>query len=314
MSNRYALYTAAFDAGANSLSLPQVRGMGLRTGKSMTAIHPSGSIDPAAYVMSTARPSIPLASRDLATIFGDSNVPVSISAGLDVSDGATFMFRRRTAGGAFTTGSVHSVLTVASGFLHCVELAADAESQDGAEAALEFIPLSADGLSPFTFIDDQAIPGALPAPAYNSVYYHGPAYYNSSLLPGLVSTRVRPGINYSARIVDGGSYPRRAASSIVSRTPIIELTFLKVDMADSILGNIMVNAFASTLAVYFWKGAANGEGRVAAASSVHLKISAAAGSWGPDDVSVSDENDATLTLTITPTGTLSLSAASAIGA
>lgn len=308
MSNRYGLYSAFFDDGSTGLALPQVRSIGTRTNKNMVSIHPSGAIDPAAHIMSMARPIISLATRDLATVFGT----VSISAGYYCPDGARFLYRRRLVGGAWSSSSEHTGQVVESGFLHCTELAADAEAQDAASCALEFIALSADGGNPFTMTDDQAIHADLPSPAYVSSFFMGPAYFNSALLPGLIRSRVRPGIGFQSRLCDGGSFPRETASSIVSRNPAIELEFLKVDMADSVIGDIMCAAFSNTLAVYFQKGSTNNEGRVAAATAEHIKVSAAAGSWGADDVSVAGEDDATLTLMIQPTGTLSLSAASAI--
>ncbi len=311
MSNRYGLYSANFDAGSTALALNQVRSIGTRSQKQMLSIHPSGSIDPAVHVMSSSRPVVQFVSRDLGTIFG-SATPVSITAGLAVPDPSTFMYRRRTPGGAFSSASEHLVQLVSSGFLHCTDISADAESQDGAQATLEFIALSAAGRSPFTLTDDQAIPGALTAPAFNTVYFHGPAYLNGVALPGLISTRVRPGLDFRARLADGATFPLYAASSINARRPMIELSFLKLDMLDSVIGAMTTAAFATTLAVYYWKGSTNNEGRVAAATAEHLKISAAAGSWGPEDVTVSENDDGTTTIAVMPTGTLSLSAASAI--
>ena len=116
----------------------------------------------------------------------------------------------------------------------------------------------------------------------------------------------------TSRIADGGVFPATGLSSITSRNPQIDLTFLNTAILPSTLANMVAAAFATTLAVYFRKGAEGGEGRVANATAEHIKISAAAGTWGPEDVSVSDENDVTTTITVMPTGTLSLSAASAI--
>lgn len=308
---RYGLYSAFFDTGASGLALTQLRSIGTRPNKNMMTVHPSGSIDPAAHIMTAARPTIQFVSQDLATIFGAA-VPVSISAGLAVPDVTTLMYRRRVAGGAFSSGSDHAVQTVATGFLHATEISADAESQDAAQCTLEFIGLSSTGANPFTFTDDQSVPGALSSPAYNSSFFLGPAYLASAQLEGLIRTRIRPGIGFQSRHADGGSFPRLAGSSINSRNPAIELEFLKVDMIDSVIGDIMVGAFSSTLSIYLQKGSTNDEGRVAPATAEHISIAAAAGSWGPDDVSVADENDATLTLMIQPTGTLSLNAATAL--
>lgn len=310
MSNRYGLYSATFDAGATTLPLTQLRSMGTRPNKSMVTVHPSGNIDPAAHIMSMARPIMQFGSRDLGKIFGHTT-PVSISAGLFCTDPSTFMYRQRVAGGAFSSGSDNVTQIVEDGFLHCTEISADSESNDGAQAALEFIALSATGINPFTTAASQAVPGALSAPAFSTLFFHGPAYLNSVALPGLIGTRVRPGISFTSRLADGGVFPTTGLSSITSRNPQIDLTFLKIDMIPSTL-DMVCAAFATTLAVYFRKGAAGAAGRVADATSEHIKISAAAGSWGPDDVSVSDENDVTTTITVMPTGVLSLSAASAI--
>lgn len=311
MSNRYSIYACEFNIGEFALSLPQVRSLGTRTGKNMATIHASGTIDPGAHLLSTARPIIQIATHDLLSVFGDADAPISITAGADVDGDAYFGYRRREPGGAFASTNLHSLMVVEAGFLHVTELSASADSQDPAEATIEFVALSTDGGNPFTFTDDQAL-SAISAPVFSSAFYHGPAYLNGVQLPGLIRTTVRPGIEHTARYCDGGAFPRRLASSINRRSPAIELQFLKVDMIDNVIGNLVVNAFATTLAVYFQRGSTNSEGRVAAATTEHLKISAAAGSFGADDVSVADEDDATLTLMVQPTGALSLSIASAI--
>lgn len=312
MSERFSGYSAFFDDGASGLLLRQLRSFGTRTQKSMHTVRPLGTLDPAAHLLSMARPISNFQTSDLATVLGSGGV--SLTTGFDVSDGATFMFQKRLTAGAFTSADEHVVQTVEAGFLHVTEISADAETQEPAQCSLEFIAMAAsDGGNPFSFSnDDQAIPAALSAPQFSSTFYLGPAYYNAAAMPGLVRSRVRPRIVHTARMPDGGAFPRRTASSINARNPAIELTFLKLDHANAIVGDLVAAAFASTLAVYFQKGSTNNEGRVAAATAQHIKISAAAGSWGADDVSVVDENDATITIMVMPTGTLSLSAASAI--
>jgi hypothetical protein len=312
MSNRYGLYGCGFNAGEGYLALNQVSSVGTRTNKTMHSVHASGSIDPSAHIMTVAKPVLAIETADFTTLFGDADAPVSISTGLDVDDVATFMYRRRVVGGAFDSGNFHSVQTCEAGFLHVTEISAEAESQDPAKAMLEFIALSLDGDNPFTFTDDQAIPGALVAPAFNSVFHHGPAFLNSVALPGLIRTVIRPGIGHKARHPDGGVFPRRAASSINSRDPQFQLDFLKVDMADNAIGDLLVAAFSTTLACYFQRGSTNRDGRVAKATTQHLMISAPAGSWGGEDVSVIGEDDAVLSVLVQPTGTLSLSITSAI--
>lgn len=311
MANRYGLYSCLFDGGANNLVLNQVRSVGHRSNKGIFTAHPSGSLDPAAHLMSTARPVVQVATNDLLTLFGDANVPLSITSGLYCSQGATFLYRRRVEGGGYSASSDHITQVVESGFLNCSEFSAEAESQNPAEAALEFMALSLDGLNPFTMAFGQAIPGSLTAPAFNSAFYHGPVYLNSNQITGLTRTRVRPGIGFAARYADGGSFPRAACASIAIRQPAIELEFINLDALNATF-DLFMAAFSTTLAVYFQRGSTNNDGRVAAATSQHLKVSAAAGSFGADDVTVRDNEDGTASIVVMPTGTLSLSVASTI--
>lgn len=311
MANRYGLYSCLFDAGANNLVLNQVRSVGHRSNKGIFTAHPSGAIDPAVHLLSTARPVLQVATHDLLTLFGDANAPVSITAGLYATQGATFLYRRRVEGGAFSSGNDNITQVVESGFLNCVEFGAEAESQTPAEAMLEFTALSLDGLNPFTMAFGQAIPGALTAPAFNSAFYHGPVYLNSVQITGLTRTRVRPGIGFVARYADGGSFPRAACASINIRQPSIELEFLNLDSLNATF-DLMLAAFSTTLAVYFQRGSTNNDGRVAAGTGQHLKVSAAAGSFGADDVTVRENEDGSASIVVMPTGTLSLSVTSTI--
>jgi hypothetical protein len=311
MSNRYGLYTALFDAGSNNLVLNQINSVGTRTNKGIFTVHPSGAIDPAAHLMSTARPVQAFATNDLLTLFGDASAPVSITAGLYCTQGSQLVYRRRVEGGGFSSGNDHIVQTVESGFLHCTEFGAEAESQSPVEAALEFIALSSDGGDPFAISFGQAIPAANTAPAYNSAYYMGPVYFNAGQLTGVIRSRVRPGIGFAARYADGGAFPRAACASIAIRQPAIEIDFLNVDVLNSTVATFL-SAYSNTLAVYYQKAAVSNDARVAAGSASHIKVTSTAGAWGSDEIAVRNNEDGTATIVVMPTGTLALSTASTI--
>jgi hypothetical protein len=309
MTMRYSLYPASFNGAA--LNLSQVASVAHRAGASPFLVRPGGSLDPAAHVLSSARPIASLMTHDLDTVLS----LVSLTAGYDCSSASQLNFQLRTAGGAFTASNstAHVTQSIEAGFLHITEISASSEGDEPAQCMLEFIALSADGDNPITDDDDAAINGQ-PTPAYNNVFFHAPAYLGATQLTGLIGTRVRPGIQHSARLADGGAFPRRTASSIVARTPVIELEFLNLARIKANITDMILAAFTSTLAVYFQQGTTDPGGRVAAGTGTHIMISAAAGSWGADNVNVQDTGDATFTATIRPTGVLSMSRTSAIPA
>lgn len=306
---RYSLYPASFNGGA--LDLAQVASLGVRSGASPFLVRPGGSLDPAAHVLSQARPIASLMTHDIDTVLS----LVSLTAGYDCSSASQISFQQRAVGGAFASPSstAHVTQSIESGFLHITEISANSESDEPTQCMLEFIALSSNGDNPITDDNDAAINNE-PTPAYNNVFYHAPAYLGATQLTGLIGTRVRPGIQHSARLADGGAFPRRAASSIVARTPVIELEFLNLARIVSNFNNAIMSAFASTLAVYFQQGTVDPGGRVSAATGTHIMIAAAAGSITPDNITVQDTSDATFTATIRPTGTLSMSRTSTIPA
>ena len=306
---RYSLYPASFNGGA--LTISQIASVALRTGRSVHVVRPGGSLDPAANVLSTSRPVASLMTHDIDKVLS----LVSLTAGYDCSSASQLNFQQRAVAGSFTAAAsgAHVTQSIESGFLTIQEISANSESDEPAQCMLEFVCLSADGDNPSTDANDGAI-NSQPTPAYGNVFYHAPAYLGATQLTGLIGTRVRPGIVHQARIADGGAFPRRAASSIVSRQPVIELEFLNLSHIKAYITDIILASFSSTLAVYFQQGTEAPGGRVAAATGTHIMISAAAGSWGPDNSSVQDTGDATFTATIMPTGTLSMSRTSAIPA
>lgn len=305
---RYSIYCASFTNGGGTVNLRQLRECGQSAGSQHTLIRPGGSLDPGAHILSVANPMDRFATRDLATVFGITNVA---TLGMYCTSGHVARYQKRTVGGAFSTGADHVTRASALGFLNVTSVEADIDAQDGADCQLEYIGLSSDGTNPFTEAAN-ADYTSVTTPSYISQFYLGGCWLDSTQQTGLIRARYSPGIRFAARRVDGGVFPRAAASSIVAREPSIELTFLKLEMISATIGNFFSASLGAALKVYFQRGVVGSGGRVAPATTSHLKITAAAGSWGANDVSVSGEDDATVTVRIMPTGTVAADIASAI--
>lgn len=304
-AERFGLYPCSFGYGASStLNLTQMQGFSLNPAAQITTIHASGAIDPKANIEVFSDPRIRFATRDLTTYFG----AVSATVGLALnSNGATFRLQERSAqDGVFETGSTHETYTVAQGFLYPVSIGAQQDDTNGALIESELCCEYNGSVVPIVKNTGVDFSGAS-SPAFTSEFWLGPAYVNGSEIAGVISSRVDFGITYSPRRTSGQIYATKGA--ITQRLPRLSLTILKADAVSAL--NIFHRALAGTVAFYYWKGTASGN-RVAVATTSHCKVSAAAGSWNEQSISVQDNDDATVEISIMPTGTLSVSVASAI--
>lgn len=306
---RYGLYPASFVHASGTLSLQQMYGSTFNPGSNHGLCRPGGGLNPAAHILGTANPSESHRTRDLLTLLNSGGI--SLISGLACSSGHTARLQKKLAGGAFSTGTAHYTRSSASGFAHIRSISDDIDSVEGAEAEVEYIPLSAAGLNPYTEDDDVDFTSA-PAPAFMSQYHMGGVWLGSTQLTGLVRRTLTPGIIFAARRIDGGAWPVYGASSIVARAPMLSLTFLKADMTFNVLGSLFSAPLGSTLKNYYQRGTTAVDGRVAAGSASHIRVDVAAGNWGSDDVSVANEDDATLTIAVRVTGALAWSVGVAI--
>ena len=304
--SRYGIYPASFTHAGGTLNLRQLRSQSLRRNGAFNSIRPGGSVDNAAHILSTANPTAGFSTRDLASVFS----AVSLTNGLYCTGGHTMRWQKRLEGGAFNTASVHSVQTTNRGFLNPIQLEVDVDSQTGSECTLEYLALSTAGENPITTLTGQAISGV--TPAFNSVYYAGGVWLGASQVLGMIRQRVATGINYNARRADGGVFARSACSSITSRDPSIQLDFLNVGMVGSTIANMFASALGASLSVYFQLGSIGNDGRSATTNSSHIKVTAAAGTWGVEDIAVSGEDDAVVTVAVMPSAPLSISTVSTI--
>ena len=303
-AERFALFPCSAVHAGGTLNLRQMHGFAAAMGANRTRKRIPGSVDPQATILANADPKIRFQTRDAATYFS----AVSPTVGLALSGaGATFRLQERaTTSGVFEATATHETYSVAQGIILPVSLSAQQDDENGAVIESECICEYNGAVLPFvknTGVDFSSVP----TPIFNSEYWLGPCYINGAELKGITGTNVQFGITYSTKRTSGLVFP--VSGAIVDRLPMLQLTTLKVDVTSAY--NAFLRALGGSCAFYYWQGQDAGA-RYPANSGVHLKVSCAAGSWGEDDISVTDNNDATATITILPTGTLAVSVASPI--
>ncbi len=305
-AQRFGLFTCSTISGSAVTTIfTQINSFDIIPGASRSRIHVGGSVDPKAHIEAFSDPRIRFGTRDQTTYWG----VVSPTTGLPLTGaGATFRLQERetqsTFGAAATAGDT---FTVAQGIVIPQSISASQDDTEGAIIESELVCEHNGSVLPIVKNTAVDISSGTLTPAFNSMFFMGPVYINSAEIPGIVSTRVDFGIEYSSKRTSGQVYATLGA--ITRRAPTISITTLKADATTALA--MFLRALAGTVAIYFWKGADAGN-RVAVATGAHLKISAAAGSWGEDSISVNNLDDAMTTISIMPTGSLATSITSAI--
>lgn len=299
MSNRYSIYPASFVHAGGTLTLGQIGAARPSMNSNIDEVIVGGTVDRGANILQTAAPSATLSSHDLTNIFGT----LSPSAGLSCTGNCIFQYQKRSDQAVYAGAGTNFLLTATKGFLMPTRLAA----RDSGPAALEMMFHALyDGTNPpYAASVSQNLTGTA---AFNSRFYHGPVYVNGVQITGTIGVSIDFGIRFTPVYEDGVVFP--TLGHIHARAPAINIQFAKLDVASTI-GSMFIGALAGTIAVYFQKGVNSGS-RVAAATTEHCKISAASGSWGIDDVSVQENDDATASVIVRPTAALAVSVASAI--
>jgi hypothetical protein len=285
------------------LALRQLDDVGIQPDSQKSLVIPGGGLDAGAVLENFADPRVRLSTRDLTTVLGT----LSATVGLALSGAATLRFQKRVTASTFATGGSHITVTATGGWLGLDSIRADQDDEKGAVAALTLVPFYDLTNKPLVVTDSVDF-DAVGAPAFTSAFFLGPAYLGASPIPGVIGSEVQFGIEF--RAVRSAGQPYADQGHIVARRPKLMFRTLDISSAATIT-SLFGNAFGSSIHLYYWKGVSGGA-RVAVASTVHAKITAAAGDWTPDDISVRENQDGTLSVVVTPTGTLAMSVASAI--
>lgn len=301
---RFSLFPCSFIHAGGTLDLAQMQGFEARPAPTIRTVHVGGAVDPKANIVANGTPQIGFQTRDLTTLLGalDPTTGLALS-----STGATFRLQERDDGGSvFLTGTTHETFTVAKGHLVLDSIGASQDSAEGATAQLTCHCLY-DGTNEPIVHNTGVDFAAAPTPAFTSEFWMGPVYHNSVEIDGVLSWSLEVGTQFVPFRVGGSIWPKQGC--IVRRMPKIKITTLKVDTVASLSKSL--RALSGTLACYLWKGANNGS-RVAVATTQHAKFSFSAGGWREEQISVTENDDATATIEVLPTGTLGYSVASAI--
>lgn len=298
MADRFSIYPPSFTHAGGTLDLQQIDQQGMQANARVKTVRPGGSLSPAAHILSSANPTCQFSTADILTVL----TAMSPNFHLFCSGGHVMRWQKRAEGGTFATSTSHFTQASAKGFLHITSIDVDIDSEDGARMQLEYIPLSVAGENPFTDTISVNFASA-PAPAFTSQYFMGGAVLNTTQLLGLKRFGLRPGIRFGPNRSDGGVFPRSDASSIQGYDAMLSANFLNVALGYTI-GTSFLTALPNAFKLYLQRGTTATDGRIASASTAHTKFTAAAGSWGQDDMSAGADDDGTTNITIRPTTAL----------
>ena len=299
--SRYSIFPFSCTANAASLHLQQLDSFRLAMNAQQSSIIPGGAIDIACTHLASASPMVLMTSRDLLTflnVCGPSSV-LPFTAGIG-------RLQKRADDGTFLTGSDHETYTIAKGTLVPGSITASQEDPQGAVLNLGAVIMYDGSTVPIVRATGVSLASA-PTPACISRYCMGPVYIDSAQIPNIMRHSVEFGVNYNAKGFNGSPYPTEG--SINSRTPTLSFT----STATAI--DAAVNVFLRNLGGeyrQFYQKTADGIDRLPAVGTDHIKIAAAGGTWGTDDINTSGNEDGTVTCRITPNAALSANTGSAI--
>lgn len=230
-----------------------------------------------------------IVSGDVAALVG-LNTNTFCSAGFSVLAGTvTVPYKIRSAGGVFTSGANSVNITGANALIVPTSFEA---SQDGdfALANVDIHWLSADGLAKGC---DDTVSFTAAAQSFNAEHTLGPCYINGSLIAGVQSFRVTPGIEVVKPPLGSGSlFPIFA--SIKAAMPTMQLTVNDFDAIAGTVGDFT----AMTSANFYMKKRADSGTFTAGATAEHIRFTFAAGLADTDSVSVSNNDDGSATITL----------------
>jgi hypothetical protein len=290
------------------MDLQQLDSQGMSAGARKKTIRPGGAINPHAHILSTANPRFSFRTCDLLTL----HTVMGSNWYVYCSGGHVARYQLRLEGGAFATGTSHLTQSTSKGFLHITEISVDIDSDEGAYAQLEYVPLSAAGENPITNTDSVNFATA-PVPVFTSQYFMGGLWLATTPVLGMTRYSFRPGIAFGARRSDGGVFPRADGASIQAMDPMYDLTFLNAAFGSDI-GTSFLTVLGAAINGYLQRGTTAVDGRIAAATTSHIRHTAADGSWGTDNLSVSGIDDATTQVMVMPTGVVVPTLGVALGA
>jgi hypothetical protein len=277
------------DVVLGSSTVRQITGVDHKTGQEHRKAMNSGGVAVVQVSGKKAAEVSSLTSADLATLVA-LNTNAFCSAGLSLASSTiTIPYKPRVSGGSFVSGSNFVALTGANAFIVPTSFEAS-EDGDFATCGFDVHWLSTDGVTKGC---DDASSQALASQAFGAEYTLGPCYINGTLVAGVQSLRVTPGIEVVKPPLGSGSiFPTMA--SIKMTTPTIELTVNDFAAIAGTVGDFT----AMTSANCYMKKRADSGVFTSAATTEHVRFTFAAGLADTGGVTVSNNDDGSATITL----------------
>jgi hypothetical protein len=224
---------------------------------------------------------------DLAAVLA-LNSNAFVNSGASVLAGTiTVPLKVRANAGGFVSGSNFVAITGSNVFAVPTQFEATQEG-DMATCQMDFHWLSTDGITKGA---DDATGQSLAAQSFNAEFALGPAYINGSLIEGVQSVRVTPGIEVVKPPLGSGSvWPTYAMIKMVQ--PTIEITVNDFDAIDATVGDWTAMTSAN---IYFRKRSDSG---VYSSSSDNVRFTFAAGLTDTNSVTISNQDDGSAVITL----------------
>lgn len=276
----------AADAILGASTIRQITQASHRTGIEMRKGMTSGGATVSQVSGLKAEEVTTLTSADVGVLVA-LNTNAFCSAGLYLSATTiTVPGKNRDQGGLFKSGNNHSHLSGAAALVIPTSFEA---SQDAETATCQFEVhwISSDGT---TAGATGSTGNALAAQAFSAEFALGPCYINGTLIAGVQSFRVTPGITLVKSASNGLVRPTQI--SIQSVMPTMELVTNDLDAIAS-----TVNAFTAMTSANFYMRKRADSG-VYTAAGTDIRFTFAAGVTDTSTVEVSDNNNGTATITL----------------
>jgi hypothetical protein len=212
-----------------------------------------------------------------------------VSVGSYVAAGTiTVPFQERDTGGIFKSGSNHNALSGTDALTVPTSIECAQDEEEGCKVSSEIHWISSDG---FTRGCTGSTGNALAAQSFNESCSLGKVLVNAAALTGVQSVRINPGIQVLKSRGDGAVYP--VIISIEKVMPSIEITV--DDMSKITLSGIWTAM--SSANIYLRQRADSGT-YTADATTVHHRITFAAGTETAEQISASRNGNGTTTITL----------------
>ncbi len=306
--NRYSLYAAQI----GDRTFRDIGNVSFRTQSRKSVPIPSGDIHPRAVINCCSDPVIGFTTRDLLNALGGSPT-ISPATGYKVDTAGSpataptlLQFQKRSFGGSFEGSgtSVHTVGTSTRGVALLRSLSCGIDDEQGAQASIEYMPLSVDGYTdPVSWSNASALTSS---GLFNGMFYLGPVrigLIGSSLadFASLQRLEINFGIDFRSPRADGTVFAINGSTYAV--IPEIRATFLDHAAKSNLMGRPWGRAFSGSGSAwnFFLRQGEHGGGRIAVDSASHVVITANTGDETVDSLEVNRIDDSNVQVILRPT-------------